>query len=86
MVLSLSISNQTEAALKAKASAAGVDLPTYVLALIEQSTRSPLSLKEISGPVADDFAKSGMSEDELGDVLEHAKHQMRAAKRKRPGQ
>ena len=81
MVLSLSISNQTEAALKAKASAAGVDLPTYVLGLIEQSTRSPLSIQEISGPVAGDFAKTGMTEDELGDVLENAKHQMRAEKR-----
>jgi hypothetical protein len=85
MVLKLSISNQTEAALKAKASAAGVDLPTYVTALIEQSAHSPLSLKEISGSVADDFARTHMTEDELGDVLENAKHQMRAEKRNRRG-
>jgi hypothetical protein len=85
MVLSLSISNQAEAILKAKASAAGVDLPTYVSGLIEQSARAPLSIQEISGPVADDFAKTGMTEDELSDVLEDAKHQMRAEKQKRRG-
>ena len=85
MVLSLSISNQTEAALRAKACAAGVDVPTYVLGLIEQSTRAPLSIQEISGPVADDFAKTAMTEEELGDVLEDAKHQMRTEKRKRRG-
>ena len=85
MVLSLSISNQTEAALKANASAAGVDLPIHVLALIEQSTHAPLSVERISGPVASDFANSGMTEDEFADVLEDAKHQLRAEKRNRRG-
>jgi len=58
-------------------------METYAAALIEQTTRSPLSLKEISGPVADDFSKSGMTEDELSDLLEVAKHKMRAEKRRR---
>jgi hypothetical protein len=83
MVLSFSISQEAEAKLKAKAAAAGVDASTYAAALVEQIAKAPLSLKEISGPIADDFAKSGMTDDELGDLLEEAKHEMRTEKRAR---
>jgi hypothetical protein len=83
MVLTLTISAEAEAKLKAKAAAAGVDVETYAAAIVEQTTKAPLSLREISGPVADDFAKSGMTEDELSDLLEEAKHEMRAEKRGR---
>lgn len=83
MVLKLSISPVTEAKLKAKAAAAGVDVETYAAMLVEQTTKAPLSLKEISGPIAEDFARSGMTEDELGDLLEEAKHEMRAERRGR---
>ncbi len=83
MVLSLSISPEAEAKLKAKAAAAGVDIESYAAAIVEQTAQIPLSLKEISGPVAEDFAKSGMTDDELGDLLEEAKHEMRAERRGR---
>jgi hypothetical protein len=83
MVLQLLISPEAEAKLKAKAAAAGVDVETYATTLAEQVTKAPLSLKEISGPIADDFAKSGMTDDELGDLLEQAKHEMRAERRGR---
>jgi hypothetical protein len=83
MVLKLSISAEAEATLKAKAEAAGVDVETYAAAIVEQSTTAPLSLREISGPIAQDFANSGMTEDELSDLLEEAKHAMRAEKRGR---
>lgn len=49
--------------------------------LLSKSQRPPLSLKEIGGPIAEDFARSGMTEDELGDLLEEAKHEMRAERR-----
>jgi hypothetical protein len=81
MVLSLSISAETEARLKARAAVAGVDIEAYTVALVEQATKEPLSLKEISGPIADDFARSGMTEEELADLLEEAKHEMRAERR-----
>jgi hypothetical protein len=83
MVLSVSISAEAEAKLVVKAAAAGVDVATYVATIVEQNAKMPLSLKEISGPVADDFAKSGMTEDEFGDLLEEVKHEMRAEKRAR---
>lgn len=83
MVLSLSISAEAEAKLRVKAAAAGVDVETYAATLVEQTTTAPLSLREISGPIAQDFAKSGLTEDEFSDLLEEAKHEMRAEKRGR---
>jgi hypothetical protein len=86
MVLNLSISAQAEAALKAKAAAAGVDVETYAARHLELMAARPKFLKEISGPVARNFAQSGMSEDELSNFLEAEKHAMRRERRgKRAG-
>lgn len=81
MVLSLSISAETEAKLKAKAAAAGVDVETYAARQLELMAAPPRPLHEISGPIAEAFARSGMSEDELADFLEAEKHAMRAERR-----
>lgn len=81
MVLSLSISAEAEARLKAKAEAAGVDLATYAARHLERMAMPPKSLKEISGPIGEEFVRSGMSEDELSDFLEAEKHAMRAERR-----
>lgn len=78
MVLPVPISRETEAKLASRAVAAGVDLSTYVAANVEEAVKPPPSLREISGPMADDFARSGMTDDELGDFLEEVKHEMRA--------
>lgn len=83
MVLSLSISAQAEATLKAKAAAAGVDVETYATRHLELMASPPKSLKEISGSIAADFARSGMTEDELSDFLEAEKHTMRAERREK---
>jgi hypothetical protein len=83
MVLTLPISQETEARLTAKANAAGVDLSTYVSKIVEDTAKLPLSIKEISGEIADDFKNSGMTDDEFGDLLEEVKHEMRAEKRAR---
>jgi hypothetical protein len=83
MTLSISISEQAQANLKAKADLAGTDLSSYISSLVEQNAKNPLSLVEISGPIAEDFEKTGMTEDELGDLLETAKHAMRAERRAR---
>jgi hypothetical protein len=81
MVLTLSISADAEARLKEKASAAGVDVETYATRQLELMASPPKSLKEISGPIAEEFARSGMSEDELSEFLEAEKHVMRAERR-----
>jgi len=83
MVLSLTISPDAEAKLKAKAAAAGVDIETYAARHLELIAAPPKSLKDLSGPIAEDFARSGMTEDELSDFLEAEKHAMRAERRKK---
>lgn len=83
MVLTLSISAEAEAKLKAKAAAAGVDLETYAVRHLELMASPPKSLKEISGPIAEEFARSGMTEDELSDFLEAEKHAMRTERREK---
>jgi hypothetical protein len=82
MVLTLSISPEAEAQLKAKAAAAGVDVETYAAQYIELMASPARSLEEISGPIGEDFAKSGMTEEELSEFLEEEKHAMRAERRK----
>jgi hypothetical protein len=83
MVLSLSISAEAEARLKAKAADAGVDVETYATRQLELMAAPAKSLREISGPMGEAFARSGMSEDELADLLEAEKHAMRAQRREK---
>jgi hypothetical protein len=78
MVLSISISAEAEARLKAKANAAGVDVATYAARQLELLASPPKSLKAISGPVGEAFARNGMTEDDLSDFLEAEKHAARA--------
>jgi hypothetical protein len=83
MVLRIPISKEAEAGLKAKAAVAGVDVETYAARHLELMASPPRSLKEISGPVASAFAESGMSKDELAELLEAEKHAMRAERHPR---
>ena len=83
MVISLSISPEAEAKLKAKAAEAGVDVATYAARHLEQIASPPRSVEQISGPIGHSFARSGMSEDELSDFLEAEKHAMRAERRQK---
>jgi hypothetical protein len=84
MVLRLSISPEAEARLKAKAAAAGVDMESYASSQLEAVAQRP-TLEELSGPIAEAFEETGMTEDELAEFLEKEKHAMRAERRaKRP--
>jgi hypothetical protein len=83
MVLKLEISAETEAALKSKAHAAGVEVEQYASNLIERLAHVPLSLKALRGKSHAKSVESGMSEDELSDFLELEKHEMRAEKREK---
>lgn len=81
MLLSIPISVEAEAKLKAKAALAGVDVETYAARHLEMMAMPPQSLEEISGPIGKAFTQSGMTEDELADFLEQEKHAMRAERR-----
>jgi len=80
MVLRLSISPKAEARLKAKAAAAGVDMESYASSQLEVAAQRP-TLEELSGPTAEAFEETGMTEDELAEFLEQEKHAMRAERR-----
>ncbi len=83
MVLSVTISPETEAKLKAKAVAAGVDVATYAARQLELLAAPPRSLREISGPIGEAFSQSGISEDDVSEFLETEKHAMRAERREK---
>lgn len=84
MVLSVTISAETEAKLRANAAAAGVDVATYAARQLERLAAPGRSVREISGPIGAAFSQSGMGEDQLSDFLEAEKHAMRAQRREKP--
>ena len=83
MVLSISIPPDAEKKLKVRAAAAGEDLPTYVSKLVTRFAEPPTPLEQLSGPIYQRFLESGMTDDELGDLLEQAKHAARVERRAR---
>jgi hypothetical protein len=83
MVLSVPVSGDTVAKLQAKATAAGIELEVYAARQLARVVQTPDSLEAISGPVAEAFAASGMTEEQLAEFLEKEKHEMRAERRNR---
>lgn len=81
MTVSLSLSPDQERRLRKRAAAAGQDFSVYVSRLLERFAEPPTPLEEISGPIYQRFLESGLSDDELGDLLEKAKHEMRVDRR-----
>jgi hypothetical protein len=83
MTLAVALSSQTEHRLADKAKAAGVDLATFISFLLEAEARRP-TLTELSGQIAENFKRTNMTDDELGDLLEEEKHSVRASRRGKP--
>ena len=80
MTVTIQLPVEDEARLVMKARQAGVDLPTYLERLLKAEVSRP-ALDEVLNSVRDAFTDSGMSEDELSDLLVKAKKQMRAERR-----
>ena len=83
MSILIVLPTEAERRLDERARAAGIDVPAYAQRLLLSVLDRPQSLVEISGPLRKQFLESGMTDDELGDVLEEAKHAMRQDRRKR---
>lgn len=83
MTLSVPLPKPVEKRLATKARAAGVDVPTYAARLLERDALRP-TLLELSGEVFKNFQRSGMTDDQLADILETEKHAVREAKRGKP--
>lgn len=82
MTIRIDISNQALERLKARAAAAGEDQEKVAARLLEDAVLRP-TLDEVLAPVRAEFESSGMDEDTLGDLLERAKHDLRAERRTR---
>jgi hypothetical protein len=78
--LRLRLGRETGRKLKAKAAAIGKDAADYAAELIEDAVTQP-SLDEMLAAVREKFSRSGMSEDELSDFLEDAKHRRRVLRK-----
>ena len=85
MTLTISLPPESETKLQERARAVGLDVPSYAAQIIQHSLRSPRSLEEIGGPVYQRFLDSGVSDEQLGEELEQAKHEMRRARRRDAG-
>jgi hypothetical protein len=83
LALTLRLSAQARQKLQERAAASGTDVAGYVSTIVEQNTQKPLSLEEISGPVYRRFLDSGLTDEQLSEELEQAKHEMRAERRGR---
>ena len=77
MELTIRISDKTAATLSERAQEAGEDLAEYAAGMLERTTDTIKTVHELSGPLAEQFRQSGMTEDELGDFLEDVKHKIR---------
>ena len=85
MPLTVQITPETEARLRARAAAAGLDVQTFAARALERlASRPPLEVT--LAPLREEFDESGMSEDQLAELLETARHDDRAARRAEPPQ
>ncbi len=81
--LTLRLSPQAREELTKRAEATGVDLASYVSNIVERNAQAATSLDEISGPIYEHFLQSGLTDEQLGDLLEKEKHEARAHRRAR---
>lgn len=85
MTLTLNLPDEEQELLARKAQAAGMSVQEYAERIVRAAAVRP-PIDEVLRPVREAFRASGMSDHELGDLLETAKHEMRADRRKRQGQ
>lgn len=80
--ITIKLDQPVENRIAEKAGDAGLDLETYIAHVVKAHAAKP-TLKELSGEVYQQFVASGMTDEELGEFLELAKHEMRADRRRR---
>jgi hypothetical protein len=83
--LTLHLSEQARAKLVQRAAAAHTDVAAYVSGLVEQTTQAPQSFDAICGDAQQKFDQTGMTDEELSDLLEKEKHAARNERRTRRG-
>jgi hypothetical protein len=81
MTLAVPLSPESEARLRDRAQAAGIEETAYAAKLLEEKLCEPESIVQISGELHQRFLDSGMTEEELTRWLEDEKHSARAERR-----
>ena len=82
MQLTINLSPEVTRWATDRATILGEDLSVFVARLVERAAGILPPLDEVLAPVRQAFADSGMTDDELGDMLEDVKHAARAERRK----
>lgn len=77
MELTISLNSDSETKLRQRAAASGEDMASYISQLLKSFTEPPTPIEELSGPTYQAFLSTGMTDDQLADELERAKHDMR---------
>lgn len=83
-MISIPLSQEVEARLRARAAAAGQDIATYAAKVLERLSQPPISLREVSGALGEEFRRSGMTDEQLGELLEETKQGARRRREARP--
>ena len=73
MTITLRLSSEEERRLLERATESGQDVASYVYRLVQKDITRPSTLSEILAPVREDFRRSGMTEDELGSLIEEVR-------------
>jgi predicted transcriptional regulator len=83
MTLTLQIPDDLAQQLQKQAESLGSAPELLAVAAIRRQMQAEEQLDRVLTPVREAFEASGMTEDELSDLLEQAKHEMRAERRAR---
>jgi hypothetical protein len=81
--LTLELRRDATDKLALRAAAAGQNVSEFVSHLVEHFADPPTPIETLSGDIYQRFLESGMTDEELGDELDRAKHKMRAERRTR---
>jgi hypothetical protein len=84
MDMTISIPDDVVAQLEKRAAVSGQTLPAYTAKLVADTVTKP-TIDEVLAPVRADFARSGMSEDEITDFLRSELEAHRQEKKARIG-
>ncbi len=76
MNVMIQLSPEQERQLTERASLSGEEVAEYIHRIIERHIKAPAVLEAILAPVRDQFAASGMSEEELDALVEETRDEM----------
>lgn len=81
--MSIILKPETETLLINRAAAKGYDIDDYIKKLVNEDSDKMRTLDEIFAPVHKEFEESGMTEDELDDLIYQARREVYAEKKAR---